>query len=338
MEMYGRSIQEQVLYWAKIAKVAGAQGIICSAQQLPFLKKQEVLEGMKFMTPGVRSPGAATHDQKQVATPAAAILNGADYLVIGREITESKDPVATIEKIQADVLAGMWQAAEGWYVCPKNSEGMRLGPLVGYAGTYKDGDEKKHFVGEVYFDFAAVEELPVFLEAFASVLAKKIKAIFGKPDWVLGAPMGGLFLTSAVARHLGCRALFAEKKVTKAAEGDQREESVLIFGRHTPEAGTWGVILEDVFNNFSTTELLLALIESVGAEARGMAGSMNRSDRTEFEWKEQKVGVVSALHRPTPQYRQDDAFVVKDITAGNVVWKAKPERKKLRQIMQDVIG
>lgn len=55
--------------------------------------------GAVLVTPGVRSAGAAKGDQKRIATPADAIRDGADYLVIGRQVTRAQDPAAAIRQI-----------------------------------------------------------------------------------------------------------------------------------------------------------------------------------------------------------------------------------------------
>jgi orotidine-5'-phosphate decarboxylase len=51
------------------------------------------------VTPGIRPPGAAAHDQRRIATPRDALAGGADYLVVGRPITTSPDPVAAIRRL-----------------------------------------------------------------------------------------------------------------------------------------------------------------------------------------------------------------------------------------------
>ena len=56
-----------------------------------------------IVTPGVRSPGAAKGDQKRVATPADAIRDGANYLVMGRQITRAADPAAEAARVLAEV-------------------------------------------------------------------------------------------------------------------------------------------------------------------------------------------------------------------------------------------
>jgi orotidine-5'-phosphate decarboxylase len=59
------------------------------------------------VTPGIRLADAAQDDQKRIVTPQTAIANGADYLVIGRPITRAADPLAVLERINADVSAAL---------------------------------------------------------------------------------------------------------------------------------------------------------------------------------------------------------------------------------------
>ena len=57
-----------------------------------------------IVTPGVRSAGVDAGDQKRVATPAQAIRDGADYLVIGRQITRAADPAAEVDRILMELV------------------------------------------------------------------------------------------------------------------------------------------------------------------------------------------------------------------------------------------
>jgi orotidine-5'-phosphate decarboxylase len=57
-----------------------------------------------LVTPGVRSAGAAKGDQQRVATPAQAIRDGADYLVMGRQITRSADPAGELARVLEEIL------------------------------------------------------------------------------------------------------------------------------------------------------------------------------------------------------------------------------------------
>jgi orotidine-5'-phosphate decarboxylase len=80
-----------VLSLATNAKKAGLDGVVCSAHEAAAIKANL---GESFMTvcPGIRLLGSSSHDQQRIMTPAQAIASGADYLVMGRNITEAEDP------------------------------------------------------------------------------------------------------------------------------------------------------------------------------------------------------------------------------------------------------
>lgn len=89
---------EQVKRLAALAKRSGLSGLVCSAQEAQALK-QEFGSDFVLVTPGVRPLGSAQGDQQRVMTPSAAVAAGADYLVIGRPITQAADPAAAFEAI-----------------------------------------------------------------------------------------------------------------------------------------------------------------------------------------------------------------------------------------------
>jgi orotidine-5'-phosphate decarboxylase len=76
---------------AALAVAAGAGALVCSPQELTAVRS-EVGPGVVLVTPGVRPPGGATHDQARVATPEQALADGADLLVVGRPVTGAADP------------------------------------------------------------------------------------------------------------------------------------------------------------------------------------------------------------------------------------------------------
>ena len=215
----------------------------------------------------------------------------------------------------------------GYYKCPKSPDGERLGPLVGYAGTY--GEEGRHYVGDVYFNFAKAEVFPHVLNLFAITLARRFRAQSIKVDCIMAAPMGGLAFGFALACRLDRRFIFAEKKVMAVATIGSREESKLELSRHELPDGANVVLVEDVCNNFSTTAKARALIEAAGAHLIGLACELNRSP--EITWE--GLPVISLLHIPTEQYRQDDPKVAADIAASNVAWKPKNEWERLMTAM-----
>ena len=101
--------KDAVLRLARLAQAAGLDGVVSSAQEAPALRAA-CGAGFNLVTPGIRlADGESTpvgDDQKRVMTPRAAIDAGADYLVIGRPITQSADPIATLQRIQREIVAG----------------------------------------------------------------------------------------------------------------------------------------------------------------------------------------------------------------------------------------
>jgi orotidine-5'-phosphate decarboxylase len=101
---FGSDPAAQVLRLASLAVGAGAQALVCSPQEVAAVRA-ELGPGVLLVTPGVRPAGGDLGDQSRVATPAAAVAAGADYLVVGRPITASSDPRAAAETIRAEMGA-----------------------------------------------------------------------------------------------------------------------------------------------------------------------------------------------------------------------------------------
>lgn len=97
VEIYNRLPREEVKILAAIAKRAGAHGLICSPEEVKELR--EIYSDMTLVTPGVRSPEVGKDDQKRTGTPAQAIADGSNHLVMGRQITQAKDPVAEVKRL-----------------------------------------------------------------------------------------------------------------------------------------------------------------------------------------------------------------------------------------------
>jgi orotidine-5'-phosphate decarboxylase len=98
-----RTPAEQALRLAKMAHAAGIQGLVCSPEEATQMRRE--LPDSVLVTPGIRPAGAAIGDQKRIATPAAALKAGADYLVVGRPITQAGDPAGAAESILQEIAA-----------------------------------------------------------------------------------------------------------------------------------------------------------------------------------------------------------------------------------------
>ena len=83
---------------AKLTKESGLSGVVCSSEEIKMVR-ESCGKNFKIIVPGIRPEGSSKNDQKRVMTPKEAIILGADHLVIGRPITESKDPKNTVIEI-----------------------------------------------------------------------------------------------------------------------------------------------------------------------------------------------------------------------------------------------
>lgn len=96
--------EEQVLRLTRLAGDAGLDGVVCSAREAALLR-QTMGPDFALVTPGIRPAGAEAGDQTRILTPAQALSAGADYLVIGRPITQAADPLAALDAINHEVNA-----------------------------------------------------------------------------------------------------------------------------------------------------------------------------------------------------------------------------------------
>jgi len=96
------SAAQMVPILAGLARDSGLDGVVCSAQEAPMLRRQY---GNDFclVTPGIRPANAAANDQSRIMTPRAALENGSSYLVIGRPITQAPDPLLALQEIIQEI-------------------------------------------------------------------------------------------------------------------------------------------------------------------------------------------------------------------------------------------
>lgn len=97
-----RSVSEQVRHLAELTHDSGLDGVVCSAQEAQLLK-QKFGKQFKLITPGIRLVEDAKDDQARICTPAQALQNGSDYLVIGRSITNASNPNDKLHTILAGI-------------------------------------------------------------------------------------------------------------------------------------------------------------------------------------------------------------------------------------------
>ena len=98
----GGTVDDEVVRLAGLAQQSGLDGVVCSAQEARSLR---VRYGPEFclVTPGIRPAGSPAQDQRRIMTPTEALRAGADFLVIGRPITQAPDPRRALESIHTEI-------------------------------------------------------------------------------------------------------------------------------------------------------------------------------------------------------------------------------------------
>jgi len=98
MHVNGMDVQELAVKWAVMAKESGLDGVVCSPKEITAIR-QACGPDFKIVTPGIRPRWSEANDQKRITTPRDALDLGADYMVIGRPITQADSPKAAALKI-----------------------------------------------------------------------------------------------------------------------------------------------------------------------------------------------------------------------------------------------
>lgn len=103
---YTETAAQRVMRLAGLTQDCGLDGVVCSAMEAPQLRAER---GGQFclVTPGIRLAGDDAGDQRRVLTPADAVANGSDYLVIGRSVTGADDPLAALQRVHAELDSGV---------------------------------------------------------------------------------------------------------------------------------------------------------------------------------------------------------------------------------------
>ena len=101
---YADDVSALVLLKARMAKAAGCQGVVCSGLEVAMVRK-EIGPDMIVVTPGIRPAWTIVDqdDQKRIVTPADAVKNGADYVVIGRPIRDAKNPQDAAKQVAEEI-------------------------------------------------------------------------------------------------------------------------------------------------------------------------------------------------------------------------------------------
>jgi len=94
---------DNILAMAQAAKKAGIDGVIASPLEIEFIRKAVNKRDFIVATPGIRPEGTAVNDQKRITSPKYAVEKGADYIIIGRPVIESRNPRETVKELLSNI-------------------------------------------------------------------------------------------------------------------------------------------------------------------------------------------------------------------------------------------
>lgn len=214
------------------------------------------------------------------------------------------------------------------------------GLLVGYAAKYDAPDgTRKQWVGRTYANFVKAEERPIVMQTFACQLHERL-ADFPpiQFDILCGAPIGGYVFSQMLGLTFPqALVVKAEKKTVALATETQREQSKIVFARHSVERGARYVVVEDVCNNFSTTEDLIGAVKEGGGMVVAIFCLLNRSLTVDALYQSMAgknvIPVVSLVRMPIPEFKQEDPDVADLISQSRVIFKPKDEWDRLMAAM-----
>ena len=258
---------EEIVERALLAQRCGLDGVIASPREARRLRAA-CGPGFAIVTPGVRPAGSEAGDQQRVATPAAAIRDGADHLVVGRPITAAADPAAAARAIVEEVAAALGAPRAPVGEVPDGSVPARLLHMLRDSEALLEG----HFLltsglhSDRYVQCAKLLQHPVYARRAGQWLASQLRRY--EPQVVVSVALGGLVIGQEVAAALGVRALFAE-----------RDESGKLQLRRgfTLAPGERVAVIDDVCTRGGSIVECIQLARSLGAEVRVAGAVIDRS-------------------------------------------------------------
>ena len=287
---------EEIVDRALLAERCGLDGAVASPQEVERLR---AACGGDFLlvTPGVRPAGAAADDQQRVATPAQAVRDGADLLVIGRPIRAAADPAAAAEAIAREIAGALPLAAAARRVPhPAATVSDRVLCMLQASEALLEG----HFLltsglhSNRYVQCAKLLQHPQHARRAGIWLAERLRPY--RPEVIVSVALGGLVIGQEVAAALGLRALFAERDDTGKLQ---------LRRGFTLSPGARVVVVDDVCTRGGSIAECAALVREMQTEVVAAGSIIDRSGgRHTLDVPLEALRVVEATAYPASECPQ----------------------------------
>lgn len=252
-------VSEQVLHLARMANTANLDGVICSGLEV---KKIRDLLGQDFLlvVPGVRQNRNRWDDQVRVVTPSEAIRNGADYVVIGREITKSENPAKVfsqfVDYIQEVVTAGEDNSPSVEIV----KDLLRIGVFV--FRPQKPFTWVSGIQSPVYCDNRLILSYPEVRDRIIKCFVKGIRTHFPDVDVIAGVATAGIPHAALVAKEMDLPMVY----VRQQAKGHGKENKIEGYFRR----GRKIIVIEDLISTGKSAIETLSALKEAGGNVSGV--------------------------------------------------------------------
>ena len=287
-----RSRLDQVLFRGDKAGRAGAHGLVASGAEVAHLRVQESTSEMQYMIPGTRSAGANANDQKNIITPAAAVLDGADELVIGRQVSQAEDSEAAMLSLIHEIQ----QAEEMMERIQNFKERAVTAGLMDPDGVHHEFKSGMH--GQK-LDFDVIFKQNEALAAeLNQLVADYIELRYGmKPDMVVGVADGTNGPAQEVAAHLSVPG-FESRKLADKKTLLLRDQTVDMIEQEHP---SFAVVYEDVGTTGSSSVQIAKQLLAAGVEKVVVLNIWKRTARLQ-KLEEAGIEYAAMINEPLPTY------------------------------------
>lgn len=278
--VFDNTARHSVLRLAKLALDSGIQWLVCSAYEGSALRE---VYGSDFdiVTPGVRFAGGDAGDQKRVMTPAEAIRHGATNIVMGRPILEAEDVSQSVTRFFREVQ-DMEYIPEQKYNFEKMLYTGGWKEILSYIGAFYFRPEWGKYVrftskvlSNTYINIGAIERSYSVIDRATYELATKIRAANIQADVVVGAQMGSVRISLALAKKLWInQSIYTEKTENNNNNMDLKRHAIDLTGKRI-------ILSEDIVSRGTTIAKMREVLEWLWGTIVAIACVGNRYEQNE---------------------------------------------------------
>lgn len=321
---------EQVVHLARLCKEAGLDGIVCSPQEVIAVKNAC---GKDFITvtPGIRYANSKKDDQTRVVTPVCANILGSDYIVVGRPITEAKDPIEAYNKFKKDFTKSTFEDIE-LLNAKKNIENLKrkninISDLVTQklidANAFKINTKdpfllKSGIAAPIYLNNRVLYKTPNEQKIIMDCLAKLVENYYPQCEAIFGTPMSAISFGALVAERLGLPFGFVRP--------EKKDHGIAVDFEGPKKEGIKVVLIEDLITSGISSLESIKSLKDFGMNVLGVAAIVDNDFVTSQKLIDEKIEYHSlTTMSKIVSYAFEQGFITE--TEINKIWKYKNNPK-----------